>query len=237
MSEKKYLIVLVDDDPKIRDLTAKYIKDQGLDIITASGGKELDEIVRKNEVDLIILDLMMPDESGLTICQRYRVNKVNIPIIMLTAKGDEVDRIVGLEMGADDYLPKPFNPRELLARINAILRRQNSPKEESINKLIKLGAYEFDIESRSLCKDGKNIPITAGEFDLLKVFTDHSKQPLSRDQLMQLAKGKELDVFDRSIDVQISRLRRLIEDNPNRPRYLQTKWGYGYIFNPDGEIS
>ena len=237
MSEKKYLIVLVDDDPKIRNLTAKYINDQGLDIITASGGKELDEIVRKNEVDLIILDLMMPDESGLTICQRYRVNKVNIPIIMLTAKGDEVDRIVGLEMGADDYLPKPFNPRELLARVNAILRRQNSPKEESINKLIKFGAYEFDTGSRSLSRDGKNIPITAGEFDLLKVFTDHSKQPLSRDQLMQLAKGKELDVFDRSIDVQISRLRRLIEDNPNRPRYLQTKWGYGYIFNPDGEIS
>ncbi len=237
MSEKKYLIALVDDDPKIRDLTAKYLNDQGLDIITASGGKELDEIVKKNEVDLIILDLMMPDESGLTICQRYRVNKVNIPIIMLTAKGDEVDRIVGLEMGADDYLPKPFNPRELLARINAILRRQNSPKEESINKLITFGAYEFDTGSRSLSRDGKNIPITAGEFDLLKVFTDHSKQPLSRDQLMQLAKGKELDVFDRSIDVQISRLRRLIEDNPNRPRYLQTKWGYGYIFNPDGEIS
>ena len=193
--------------------------------------------MKNNEVDLIILDLMMPDESGLTICQRYRVNKINIPIIMLTAKGDEVDRIVGLEMGADDYLPKPFNPRELLARINAILRRQNSPKEESTNKLIKFGAYEFDKGSRSLSKDGKNIPITAGEFDLLKVFTDHSKQPLSRDQLMQLAKGKELDVFDRSIDVQISRLRRLIEDNPNRPRYLQTKWGYGYIFNPDGEIS
>ena len=237
MSEKKYLIALVDDDPKIRDLTAKYINEQGLNIITASGGKELDEIVKNNEVDLIILDLMMPDESGLTICQRYRVNKVNIPIIMLTAKGDEVDRIVGLEMGADDYLPKPFNPRELLARINAILSRQNSPKEESTNKLIKFGAYEFDKGSRSLSKDGKNIPITAGEFDLLKVFTDHSKQPLSRDQLMQLAKGKELDVFDRSIDVQISRLRRLIEDNPNRPRYLQTKWGYGYIFNPDGEIS
>jgi two-component system phosphate regulon response regulator OmpR len=236
MSEKKYLIALVDDDAKIRELTAKYIKDQGLDVITAAGGKELDRVVSANEVDLIILDLMMPEESGLTICQRYRVNKVDIPIIMLTAKGDEVDRIVGLEMGADDYLPKPFNPRELLARINAILRRQNAPKIEPKNKLIKFGSYEFNVGTRSLSKNGKNISITAGEFDLLKVFTDHSKQPLSRDQLMQLAKGKELDVFDRSIDVQISRLRRLIEDNPNRPRYLQTKWGYGYIFNPDGEI-
>jgi len=134
MSEKKYLIALVDDDAKIRELTAKYIKDQGLDVITADSGKELDRVVTANEVDLIILDLMMPEESGLTICQRYRVNKVDIPIIMLTAKGDEVDRIVGLEMGADDYLPKPFNPRELLARINAILRRQNVPKiDQKIN--------------------------------------------------------------------------------------------------------
>ena len=237
MAEKKHLIALVDDDPKIRDLTSKYLEDQGLSIITAESGAALDEILSKNEIAIIILDLMMPDESGLSICQRYRVNNINIPIIMLTAKGDEVDRIVGLEMGADDYLPKPFNPRELLARINAILRRQTSLSSPSKNKLVKFGHYEFDIENRSLKKDEKNITITAGEFDLLKVFVDHAKQPLSRDQLMQLARGKELDVFDRSIDVQISRLRRIIEDNPNKPIYLQTKWGYGYIFNPDGEIN
>ena len=181
------------------------------------------------------LDLMMPEESGLHICQRLRVNDVLIPIIMLTAKGDEVDRIVGLEMGADDYLPKPFNPRELLARINAIIRRKETFSEKSSTKPIKFGAFLFSIQNRSLSKDGKNISITTGEFNLLKVFTERPKQPLSRDQIMQLARGKELDVFDRSIDVQISRIRKLIEDDPNNPKYLQTKWGFGYIFNPDGE--
>jgi len=237
MTEKKHLIALVDDDPKIRELTAKYFKEQGLNLVTAESGAALDEILNKNQIDIIILDIMMPDESGLSICQRYRVNNINIPIIMLTAKGDEVDRIIGLEMGADDYLPKPFNPRELLARVHAILRRQNTLTSNSKNKLVKFGSFQFDVENRTLSKEGKNIPITAGEFNLLKVFIDHSKQPLSRDQLMHLAKGRELDVFDRSIDVQISRLRRLIEENSNQPKYLQTKWGYGYVFNPDGVIN
>ena len=228
-------IALVDDDPKIRDLTAKYLSDQELLVKTAANGSELDELLKNNNINLIILDLMMPDESGLSICQRLRVNKVEIPIIMLTAKGDEVDRIVGLEMGADDYLPKPFNPRELLARVNAILRRQQNTTSQNVSNLFKFGEFSFDISNRSLNKNGHEIQITAGEYDLLRVFAERPKQPLSRDQIMQLAKGKELDVFDRSIDVQISRIRRLIEDNPNKPKYLQTKWGYGYIFDPDGE--
>ena len=194
-----------------------------------------DEILKKYAADLIILDLMMPEESGLQICQRLRVNEVLIPIIMLTAKGDEVDRIVGLEMGADDYLPKPFNPRELLARINAIIRRKETFSNKLPSKKINFGNFIFDIQNRSLSKDGKGIPITTGEFNLLKVFTERPKQSLSRDQIMQLARGKELDVFDRSIDVQISRIRKLIEEDPNNPKYLQTKWGFGYIFNPDGE--
>lgn len=228
-------IILVDDDPKIRDLTAKYLRDQGLNVNTAEGGKALDKVLETKEISLIVLDLMMPEESGLEICQRLRVKDINIPIIMLTAKGDEVDRIVGLEMGADDYLPKPFNPRELLARINAILRRNKivgkTNKKETI---IQFGDFKFDINNRSLTKKDEEISITTGEYDLLKVFTERPKQPLSRDQLMQLAKGKELDVFDRSIDVQISRLRKIIEHDPNNPKFLQTKWGYGYIFNPDG---
>ena len=231
--EIKQLVVLVDDDQKLRDLTARYLKDQGLFVETVSNGAELDKILDTKKISLIVLDLMMPGESGLNICQRLRVNNVNIPIIMLTAKGDEVDRIVGLEMGADDYLPKPFNPRELLARINAILRRQDKSAAKT-NNVIKFGVFEFDSTARSLKKNGKDIPITTGEYDLLKVFTDRPNQPLSRDQLMQLSKGKELDVFDRSIDVQISRLRKIIEIDPNKPMYLQTKWGFGYIFNPDG---
>ena len=235
MSENQHVLALIDDDPKILELTAKYLRDQKLTIYTGKNGKELDEILKKYAVDLIILDLMMPEESGLQICQRLRVNDVLIPIIMLTAKGDEVDRIVGLEMGADDYLPKPFNPRELLARINAIIRRKETFSEKLSTKSIKFGDFLFNIQNRNLSKDGKNISITTGEFNLLKVFTERPKQPLSRDQIMQLARGKELDVFDRSIDVQISRIRKLIEKDPNNPKYLQTKWGFGYIFNPDGE--
>jgi two-component system phosphate regulon response regulator OmpR len=235
MSENQHVLTLIDDDPKILELTATYLRDQEFTVYTGKSGKELDEILKKYAADLIILDLMMPDESGLQICQRLRVNDVLIPIIMLTAKGDEVDRIVGLEMGADDYLPKPFNPRELLARINAIIRRKETFSAKPITKSIKFGDFLFNIQNRSLSKNGKSISITTGEFNLLKVFSERPKQPLSRDQIMQLARGKELDVFDRSIDVQISRIRKLIEDDPNNPKYLQTKWGFGYIFNPDGE--
>ena len=232
--KKNQLVVLVDDDPRIRDLTAKYLTDQGLNILTADSGKSLDLLLKNNDINLIILDLMMPDETGLNICQRLRVNQVTIPIIMLTAKGDEVDRIIGLEMGADDYLPKPFNPRELLARITAILRRQDNTNVLSRNKVVKFGDFIFNIEQRSLHRMDVEISITSGEYDLLKVFAERPMQPLSRDQIMQLSRGKELDVFDRSIDVQISRLRKLLEEDPNKPAFLQTKWGFGYIFNPDG---
>ena len=168
MSEKnKQEIVLVDDDPKIRDLTAKYLRDQGLHVCTAEGGKALDKVLEQKKISLIVLDLMMPDESGLAICQRLRVNNVAIPIIMLTAKGDEVDRIVGLEMGADDYLPKPFNPRELLARINAILRRQTNvdAEKKDLAQIIKFGDFIFNINNRSLTKNGIEISITTGEYD------------------------------------------------------------------------
>ena len=228
-------IALVDDDPKIRELTAKYLSDQELSVKTAANGTELDELMKNNNISLIILDLMMPEESGLNICQRLRVNNVEIPIIMLTAKGDEVDRIVGLEMGADYYLPKPFNPRELLARVNAILRRQQNSSTQNTKNIFEFCNFSFDISNRSLHKNEQEIQITAGEYDLLRVFAERPKQPLSRDQIMQLAKGKELDVFDRSIDVQISRLRRLIEEDPNKPKFLQTKWGFGYIFVPDSD--
>ncbi|MSQ80625.1 MAG: response regulator [Candidatus Methylopumilus sp.] len=231
-------ILIVDDDPKIRDLTSQYLIDQGLKVYSANGGKEMDTYIATHPVNLIILDLMMPEEGGLAICQRLRGSGNFTPIIILTAKGDEIDRIVGLEMGADDYVSKPFNPRELLARINAILRRNDLKRNKNTaSENIAFGPFIFSSESRSLTKNGTSINITSGEFELLKVFIDHPRQPLSRDQIMQLAKGRELDVFDRSIDVQISRLRRILEEDPASPKFLQTMWGFGYIFVPDGDVA
>ena len=239
MVENSKKILMVDDDVRMRELLQRYLTEQGFDIKTVADAKEMDAALAVNSVDLLVLDLMLPGEDGLTICRRLRGNNVSTPIIMLTARGDEVDRIIGLEMGADDYLPKPFNPRELLARINAVLRRhEHSPEAENSSKeVFSFGEFVFDASTRSLSKNGMQITITSGEFALLKVFTEHPRQPLSRDRLMQLARGRELDVFDRSIDVQVSRLRRIVEPDPANPRYLQTMWGFGYVFIPDGEAS
>lgn len=231
-------ILIVDDDPKIRDLTTQYLIDQGLNVHAANGGAEMDNFIASHPVNLIILDLMMPEESGLAICQRLRGSGNLTPIIILTAKGDEIDRIVGLEMGADDYVSKPFNPRELLARINAVLRRNELKRSQNATpETLSFGSFIFNSDSRSLTKNGALISITSGEFELLKVFIYHPRQPLSRDQIMQLAKGRELDVFDRSIDVQISRLRKILEEDPTSPKFLQTMWGFGYIFVPDGDAA
>lgn len=239
MNETNKKVLMVDDDVRMRDLLQRYLTEQGFDIKAVADAKEMDAALAVNSVDLLVLDLMLPGEDGLAICRRLRANNVNTPIIMLTARGDEVDRIIGLEMGADDYLPKPFNPRELLARINAVLRRHEHSPDESTgkNEAFNFGEFVFDASTRSLSKNGMQITITSGEFALLKVFTEHPRQPLSRDRLMQLARGRELDVFDRSIDVQVSRLRRIVEPDPAHPRYLQTMWGFGYVFIPDGETS
>ncbi|MGB4813006.1 MAG: two-component system response regulator OmpR [Methylophilaceae bacterium] len=231
-------ILVVDDDVRLRELLQRYLTEQGFAVKTAADAKEMDAILAADTIDLMVLDLMLPGEDGLSICRRIRSTETLMPILMLTARGDEVDRIIGLEMGADDYLPKPFNPRELLARINAILRRHErlQPSAPAINSdLVNIGEFVFNASTRSLSKNGTSVAITSGEFALLKVFVDHPRQPLSRDKLMQLARGRELDVFDRSIDVQVSRLRKLIETNPAQPRYLQTMWGFGYVFIPDGE--
>ena len=239
MAEQNKKILMVDDDVRMRELLQRYLTEQGFDIKTVADAKEMDAALALDSVDLLVLDLMLPGEDGLAICRRLRANNVSTPVIMLTARGDEVDRIIGLEMGADDYLPKPFNPRELLARINAVLRRhEHSPEAENANKeIFSFGEFVFDSSTRSLSKNGMQITITSGEFALLKVFTEHPRQPLSRDRLMQLARGRELDVFDRSIDVQVSRLRRIVEPDPAHPRYLQTMWGFGYVFIPDGEAT
>lgn len=231
-------ILVVDDDVRLRELLQRYLTEQGFSVKVVADAKEMDTALTNNDVDLLVLDLMLPGEDGLSICRRIRGTGSMMPIIMLTARGDEVDRIIGLEMGADDYLPKPFNPRELLARANAVLRRHErlQPGAPAINSdNVTIGDFIFNASTRSLSKDGVPVTITSGEFALLKVFVDHPRQPLSRDRLMQLARGRELDVFDRSIDVQVSRLRKLIEPDPAHPRYLQTMWGFGYVFIPDGE--
>jgi two-component system phosphate regulon response regulator OmpR len=239
MTDLNKKILVVDDDVRLRELLQRYLTEQGFKVKIASDSKEMDLVLASDTIDLLVLDLMLPGEDGLSICRRIRGSGTMLPIVMLTARGDEVDRIIGLEMGADDYLPKPFNPRELLARINAVMRRHErlQPSAPSINnENVMIGDFVFNASKRSLMRNGAPITITSGEFALLKVFVDHPRQPLSRDRLMQLARGRELDVFDRSIDVQVSRLRKLIEPDPSHPQYLQTMWGFGYVFIPDGEV-
>ncbi len=230
-------ILIVDDDQRLRDLLVRYLSEQGYTVLSAADARTMDQALARERFDLMVLDLMLPGEDGLSICRRLRGQGNALPIVMLTAKGDEIDRIVGLEMGADDYLPKPFNPRELLARISAVLRRQTTPPPGAPvlgGSGIAFGPFHFDPATRRLSRDNEPVPLTSGEFALLNVLTSHPRQPLSRDKLMELARGRELDAFDRSIDVQISRLRKLIETDPAHPCYLQTVWGFGYVFVPEG---
>ena len=231
-------ILIVDDDARIRDLLRRYLTQEGFEVILAEDSKALNRIMMRDSVDLIVLDLMMPGEDGLSICRRLRAANDRTPIIMLTAKGEDVDRIVGLEVGADDYLAKPFNPRELLARIHAVLRRRpavevpGAPSAEQ--EVVNFGPFSFDMSLRTLQKNGEELPLTTGEFAMLKTLVRHPRQPLSREKLAQLARGREFEPFDRSLDVQVSRLRKLIEMDAAAPRYIQTVWGIGYVFVPDG---
>ena len=231
-------ILVVDDDTRIRDLLRRYLSQEGFDVLLAEDGKSLTRIMLRETADLIVLDLMMPGEDGLSICRRLRAAGDVTPIIMLTAKGEDIDRIVGLEVGADDYLGKPFNPRELLARIHAVLRRRPTPEvpgaPSTENEVARFGAFTFDLAARTLHKEGKELTLTTGEFAMLKALVRHPRQPLSREKLALLARGREFEPFDRSLDVQISRLRKLIEDDAAAPRYIQTVWGVGYVFVPDG---
>jgi len=238
MAELKTRILVVDDDQRLRDLLVRYLAGQGFEVRAVPDAGGMDKQLARERYDLVVLDLMLPGEDGLAICRRLRAQASAPAIVMLTAKGDEVDRIVGLEMGADDYLPKPFNPRELVARINAVLRRRQpagppgAPAAQSEQH--QFGPFTFDLATRSLTREGKDLPLTTGEFSVLKVLVQHPRQPLSRDKLMELARGREYEVFDRSIDVQISRLRKIVEDDPSKPRHIQTVWGFGYVFVPDG---
>lgn len=229
-------ILVVDDHQDIRDLIARYLEEHGYRVSVANGGVEMKAVLKSAAIDLVVLDIMMPGDDGLTLC-RFLREQGNTPIIMLTAMVEQTDRVVGLEMGADDYLTKPFFPRELLARIKAVLRRTEAmpPQRESLDQeTVQFENWNLDVTRRELQGgDGVAVPLSTSEFKLLTTFLAHPKRVLSRDQLLDLTRGRQADVFDRSIDNQVSRLRRKIELDPAKPELIKTVWGGGYMLTVD----
>ena len=228
--------LIADDDAEIRALLTRYFNEQGVGVRVVADAAAAERLLSRERFDVLVLDIMMPGEDGLSLCRRLRSMGETIPILMLTARGDPVDRIIGLEMGADDYLPKPFNPRELLARLQAMVRRQRllgahgGPLGDEV---VHFGDYALYAARRQLHRNGRPVSLTTGEFTLLHVLVTHAHRPLGRDRLIELAKGRDHDATERSIDAQVMRLRRAIEDDPATPRYIQTVWGVGYVFVPD----
>jgi two-component system phosphate regulon response regulator OmpR len=230
-------ILIVDDDPGLSSLLERFFTSKGYRARAVANVEQMDRLLAREVFHLVVLDLMLPGEDGLSACRRLRAANNQVPIIMLTAKGDELSRIRGLELGADDYLSKPFNPDELMARVKAVLRRQAVPvpgAPGSEDESVTFGDYELSLATRELKRGDEVHMLTTGEFAVLKALVMHAREPLTRDKLMNLARGREWDALERSIDVQISRLRRLIEPDPSKPRYIQTVWGVGYVFVPDG---
>lgn len=229
-------ILVVDDDRDLCDLLQRYLSEQGFVVTGARDAAAMDASLASATPDLVILDLMLPGEDGLSIARRLRASHPALPILMLSARGDEVDRIVGLEVGADDYLPKPFNPRELLARIRAVLRRGHGGPQhaETDSEAVRsFGPYRLNLANQELHRDDEAVPLTSSEFALLKIFVEHPRRVLSRDRLLEALKGYERSPYDRSIDVRVTRLRRKIETDPSEPVYIRTVWGEGYRFCPD----
>jgi len=231
-------ILVVDDARDIREPLVRYLKESGYRASAADSAAAARRAMRTSGIDLVILDIMMPGEDGLSLCRSIRESS-GIPVIMLTARGEELDRIVGLEVGADDYVAKPFNPRELLARVGAVLRRTNTlpPRLRGPTaERYRFGEWTFNAAQREIVgPEGLALPLSSGEFKLLMAFLERPKVALSREQLLDLTKGRDAEVFDRSIDNQVSRLRRKIEQDPKNPRYIKTVWGGGYMFTSDVE--
>lgn len=232
-------ILVVEDDKEIRALVTRLLRANDMRASAAANGKEMDEILQNGRFDLVVLDIMLPGEDGFSICKRLRKSS-NLPVIMLTAKGEEIDRIVGLEMGADDYLPKPFNPRELLARIRAVLRRSGEQISGAVREtnILTFNGWRLDPKNRQLHNpDGARIALTGGEFDLLFAFCQHPRRVLSRDQLIDLARGRNAAPFERSVDVCVSRLRQKLEKEATEPTLIQTIRSGGYMFSADVRVS
>jgi len=240
MNDQAHILV-VDDEPDLREMVEEYLKKQGFSVLMAQNGAVMRQLIAEQTIDLVLLDVRMPGEDGLSLA-RFLREHYSVGIIMLTAMGEVIDRVVGLEMGADDYISKPFDPRELLARVKSVLRRLDSrPKtdeasSDQFSTGVRFSDYVLNLESNQLFgSDGVEIPITSMEFDLLKAFITHPNRVLSRDQLLDLAHNRNWDPFDRSIDVRITRIRRKIEQDPTKPQIIKTVWGKGYIFVPDKE--
>lgn len=229
-------VLVVDDDLKLRTLLSRYLSEHAFSVKAVADAAQLDRLLAREMFDLLVLDVMLPDEDGLSICRRLRGAGNQIPILMLTARGDDIDRIIGLEIGADDYLPKPFNPRELLARARALLRRRSAPAggaPTEAEQTVSFGPNRLDLATRELHHQGQPRPLTSGEFALLRTLVSQPRVTLSREQLAEQTHGREHAATERSIDVLISRIRKLVEPDPASPRYIQTVWGRGYVFVPD----
>lgn len=234
MEKPKKRVLLIDDDQRLCALLSEYMTEQGFIIDTLNDTPLAEKYLQHHNIDLLILDRMLPSEDGIHFLSRLRYQNPELPILMLTAKNTDLDRITGLELGADDYLAKPFNPRELLARIQAIFKRsERTLGAIDTLKPVQMGEVMVLPAQRVLQRHHENIPLSSTEWAVLSALISHPLQPLSRERLLQLAHGKEHVAFDRAIDTQISRLRKLIEQNPQQPRYIQTVWGKGYMFVPE----
>jgi two-component system phosphate regulon response regulator OmpR len=236
-------ILVIDDDPALQELLAEYLTVNGLNVTAVGDGRAMRQFLAKVTPDAIVLDLMLPGEDGLSLARELRMSPSHgdLPILMLSARGEEIDRIVGLEVGADDYLAKPFSPRELLARLRALLRRSHpvmasDPGNTATSLHRRFGPFLLDLTAHRLLRDGIEVHLTSAEFDLLRAFCERPNRVLSRDDLVNSLKGFERDPFDRSIDIRVTRLRRKIEADPAFPSYIRTIRGEGYLFNSRGDV-
>ncbi|SEL08455.1 two component transcriptional regulator, winged helix family [Pseudoxanthomonas sp. GM95] len=236
MKDRPQRILIVDDDLELRDMLRRYLTEHGFEVQALASANKLDERLRREPFDALVLDLMMPGEDGLSICRRLRSEGSTIPILMLTARGAAIDRIIGLEMGADDYLAKPFDPRELIARLNSALRRQSMGAGDGHwagSNVIRFGPYVLNLTRMEVLRDDEVVQLSSTEFQLLRVLAGNPGRPLSREHLLDRLRGREYEALDRSLDVQVMRLRRKIEEDPSNPRFIRTVWGVGYMFVAD----